>query len=56
MISCPKCGSFRISGPTYRGRTHDYLREALVYRCETCGYSERRPTRDAEDEERSFAR
>jgi transposase-like protein len=37
MISCPKCNSSRIRGPTYRKRS--FGREALEYVCDRCGYS-----------------
>lgn len=39
---CPKCCG-RFSGPSYRGG----IDEHLLYVCTTCGYQEKRPTKDA---------
>src|SRR5712664_4123656 len=48
MLSCPKCRSYHISGPSYEpART--YGGERLVSRCSNCGYSQSTPCADAED-------
>lgn len=44
MTTCPKCGSWRISGPTYDPGCG--FGERLRYRCSQCGYSETTPTLD----------
>jgi len=49
MNSCPKCGSWRISGPTYD--TTAWGDEVLRYHCARCGYSETRPTLDRKRDE-----
>lgn len=42
MITCPKCGSGRISGPRY-GKD-GIGRERLYYKCSKCGYVQAEPT------------
>ena len=53
MVSCPKCGSAEISGPTYcnervtcelfrRNPLTSATSEHLHYRCRRCGYLEAR--------------
>ena len=44
MLHCPKCGSYRISGPFYERNRDGY--DALRYRCDNCGYSQTTPTLD----------
>jgi len=48
MTNCPKCGSWRMSGPRYR-RSYGYFGECLEYRCLNCGYASTRPTNDADE-------
>ena len=43
MSSCPKCGSCRIAGPTYRSR-EGFRKECLLYTCMECGYVQREQT------------
>jgi hypothetical protein len=50
MISCPKCQSYKISGPRYRSVGFGRYSESLVYTCGTCGYEESRPCADAKDD------
>lgn len=45
MTKCPKCSSSQISGPRYKSI---FGFESLEYTCSQCGYSEQRPTHDAE--------
>jgi RNase P subunit RPR2 len=45
MLACPKCKSFRISGPTYVRLAYG---EALEYVCMCCGYRKKEPTADAD--------
>lgn len=42
---CPKCGG-TMGGPTFI-RDRAFGTEHLHYRCTTCGYDEKRPTKDA---------
>ncbi len=49
MVSCPKCRSYRISGPSYQ--VENNVGERLVYRCNNCGYSQSMRCADAENSE-----
>lgn len=51
MTTCPKCGSWRIAGPSYR---KDEQGERLQYQCVKCGYTESGLTLDAPDEAERF--
>lgn len=54
MVTCPKCGSTHISGPTYERNAYGF--EHLRYRCDRCGYSETTGTLDQDrDEQRPGA-
>lgn len=49
MINCPKCRSYRITGPSYhKGGYGSYGQESLVYRCSECGFQSHEPTADAD--------
>lgn len=41
MISCPKCGGYKISPPQYRQSD-----DRLHYFCQTCGYESSQPSND----------
>lgn len=46
MVSCPKCGSYSISGPRYiktKGRG------LLRWTCNRCGYTQDSKTKDARE-------
>lgn len=43
--TCPKCGSWRMSGPCYQARD-TYQKERLSYTCLECGYTQYEPTLD----------
>ena len=45
MTSCPKCGSTRISGPSYV--RNGYGAERLNYHCDRCGFRDSTPCNDA---------
>lgn len=45
---CRKCRMGSMRGPTYsRSGPMGAWAEALIYRCDRCGFEERRPTADA---------
>jgi hypothetical protein len=47
MERCPKCGSYRVSGPLFSTGTYG---EFLEYRCQVCTYSERKLPLDTKDD------
>jgi len=49
-FSCPKCAAISLR-PSLRYQ-RDGTGEWLDIRCDDCGYGERRPTADAEDDRR----
>lgn len=51
--NCPKCGSNRISGPTYK--RSPWGGEGLHYRCLNCGWATSTPTLDSRSQDYSSA-